>query len=387
MLSRSHRWWIVLVMLLLALPMAGALVSLGRSSVAADEYRDPAPAPGWPGRRDWSKWPRRADAYLQDRFGLRHWLVLANSIIRYELGSGNDDVLIGGQGRLFYLSDGALAQSAGRLMRPQWLDTTVSVLTEMHRALAARGARLLVAVPPNATTMEQADLPGWARADGRPTEYQRFFAMLAARGIAAVDLRPSLAAVARFGKAYYRHDTHWTPLGALAGFNAVVSADGRPDWRVPLDEVKPDGIRRGGDLARMLGLGNWLTESEQSLDLPGGFTYKLLHGGDFQTFVATADHPAPTIMIVGDSFTQEFFLSPVMQHAGRLVWTHHQLCGFDWSLVDQFHPDEVWYMPTERFMPCPPGRRPSGLPKSEPGSARLAARQAPETNVRLTSAP
>jgi hypothetical protein len=52
----------------------------------------------------------------------------------------------------------------------------------------------------------------------------------------------------------------------------------------------------------------------------------------------------------------------VLQHAGRVVWLHHLLCGFDWKWIDQFHPDEVWWMPTERSILCGVGVTPSGFP-------------------------
>ena len=45
----------------------------------------------------------------------------------------------------------------------------------------------------------------------------------------------------------------------------------------------------------------------------------------------------------------------VLAHARRFAWTHHQFCAFDWKWIDQFHPDEVWWMPTERYIVCPPG--------------------------------
>ena len=49
----------------------------------------------------------------------------------------------------------------------------------------------------------------------------------------------------------------------------------------------------------------------------------------------------------------------LLQHAGRVVWLEHQHCGFDWGAIDRFHPDEVWWMPTERFLVCDPGARPA----------------------------
>jgi hypothetical protein len=57
----------------------------------------------------------------------------------------------------------------------------------------------------------------------------------------------------------------------------------------------------------------------------------------------------------------------VVQHAGRFAWTHHLSCGFSWKWIEQFQPDEVWWMPTERFILCQPGARPLGFPEQMVG--------------------
>jgi hypothetical protein len=67
-------------------------------------------------------------------------------------------------------------------------------------------------------------------------------------------------------------------------------------------------------------------------------------------------------MVIGDSFTEGEFAAMVLAHARRFVWVHHQYCGFDWKWIDQFRPDEVWWMPTERYMVCVPDRQPKGIP-------------------------
>ena len=63
-------------------------------------------------------------------------------------------------------------------------------------------------------------------------------------------------------------------------------------------------------------------------------------------------------MIFGDSFTGGYFAPLLLQHAGRVIWLDHRFCGFDWKAIDRFHPDEVWWMPNERFLICAPGARP-----------------------------
>ncbi len=375
MLRHHRRWWVVVVMLLLATPMLAMLLPLSAASGTHDEDRALALPPGLPTTaKDWGSFPRRVDDYLQDHFGLRRILVLANGLIRDNVGNGNDAVFVGRGGHLYYRSDDTLEQSAGVLNhgRWPWLASTADMLAEMQRILGPKGVKILVASPPNASTMEQRDLPGWARLQTRPTEYDHFLTLLAERGITAIDLRPVLADAARNAKSYYRHDTHWTPYGALRSFDAIAAADGHPDWEVPPSVVKPAARPlAGGDLARLLGVASVLSEPEQEVDLPATADRRLLRGGQYQTFVETAPHPGPTIMVIGDSFTDSYFLLPLLQHAGRIVWTHAQLCGFDWRWITQYRPAEIWYMPTERLLPCPPGTRPAGMPRPAAAPAAL----------------
>jgi alginate O-acetyltransferase complex protein AlgJ len=68
-------------------------------------------------------------------------------------------------------------------------------------------------------------------------------------------------------------------------------------------------------------------------------------------------------MIIGDSFTEGFFVPMLLQNTGRVVWLLNDLCRFDWKWIDQLRPDEVWWMPTERFVVCVKGVRPTGLPQ------------------------
>ena len=113
-------------------------------------------------------------------------------------------------------------------MRDHRVSDTVDIIARMNAALKARGVKFLVALPPNAATIYADDLPEWAKNRGRRTEYDLLLDGLAAHGVPAVDLRPAVEAARSGGPVYYKHDLHWTARGALAAFNAIVEADGRP---------------------------------------------------------------------------------------------------------------------------------------------------------------
>jgi hypothetical protein len=53
----------------------------------------------------------------------------------------------------------------------------------------------------------------------------------------------------------------------------------------------------------------------------------------------------------------------ILQHASRVIWMDHKSCGFDWADVEKYRPDEVWWMPDERFLVCKPDLKPKGLPE------------------------
>jgi len=364
MIARHRRYFACAAALVLAAPLIVGLVAPEGPASVLKEGRRLAPAPGWPATgAEWLNLPAALDAYLKDHFGLRQALIRAHKdLTKPMLGTGSDSVLVGRDGRMFYLGEEAVLQSAGLVLRDQRVADSVDLVAAMNAALAKRGVRFLVASPPNGSTVYQDDLPDWAQNHGGRTEYDLFLEGLAARGVRTVDLRPVMAEARTEGAAYFRHDSHWTALGALAAFNAVVEADGHHDWRLdPATALDPPSPRQGGDLARMLGEPDAVSEDVEELKLPPG-EKELLTSDPYGDFVQTSGHPGPTILILGDSFTGAHLEPMLLGHVKRVVWLSYQHCGFDWGAIDRFRPDEVWWMPTERFLVCDPGVRPLGFP-------------------------
>jgi alginate O-acetyltransferase complex protein AlgJ len=364
MIPRYSCYLSFLIILLLATPLIAGLAMPERTQEILREMRKPAPAPSIP--RSWDDLralPKEVDDYIHDRFGLRKQMIgwYANLTKRL-LAEGNQLVLVGRHDRMFYLGDDAVRQSAGLVRRDLRVAESADFLVAMRDALKQRGIRLLVASPPNAATIYQDDLPRWARGQGRTTEYDLFMADLAARGIKAIDLRPIMWTVRSEAPAYFLYDTHWTPRAAIAAFNAIVEADGRREWQIDADAaLAPLTHQQGGDLARMIGVSEDVAEPVQQLALSPVSKVEL-PAWPVASYVATRDKQGETVMIVGDSFTRAYFAPMLLDHAGRVVWQHHKWCGFDWKLIDRFQPDEVWWIPSERYLLCAPNTRPDGFP-------------------------
>ncbi len=362
MLLSHRRLFAVLAFLLLATPLVWGMVLPDGAETVYTEGRRLAPPPDPPATlTEWSALPGEIDAYLKDRFGLRHAMIkLHKDLTHPVLIKVNTAALIGRDGRMFYQGNEMVRQSAGLILRDERIAEAADMLAAMRDTLEKRGARFLVTVPPNSSTIYQDDLPIWAQNRGRKTEYDLFLEDLAARGVKTVDLRPAMNAIRAEGKeAYLLYDAHWTARGALAGFDAVVEADGHADWRLdPAKAIGPPQERKGGDVARILGVQDEVTEMAETLELPSAGKDEALSQDVMPDHVITTGKPGPTVMVIGDSFTAGYFPLMLAQHVGRAIWIHHHQCGFDWKLIDRFRPDEVWWAPTERFLVCDPGVHP-----------------------------
>jgi hypothetical protein len=266
-----------------------------------------------------------------------------------------------------------VAQSAGELVRRGRVAETAATIAQIRDALEARGIRFVFASPPNSATIYPDMLPKWARNNGRVTEYDLLLNEIGAYDIHAVDLRPALREARATGQIYYHHDTHWTDRGIIASFNALTAAIGHQDWAVdPSSALFPTSTLVGGDLARMLGMMTDVSEPVQRLSFPMD-EQELFSLQPFATYRSVATGSAgPKIMVIGDSFTIGQFGRIVLRHASQYIWTHHRFCAFDWKWVDQFHPDEVWLMPTERNALCFPNAQPLGLPTVSAQAAHVS---------------
>jgi len=360
MLKRHRRYFALLTFLLLATPLVVGIVRPDSPELILKEGRMLASAPEAPRSLDSLRaFPGEADAYLKDHFGLRQTMIHAHRDLSHPVLYGNEQVLVGRDGRMFYLGRDMVRQSAGLVLRDQKVADAADLMAEMRDALARHGAGLMVAVAPNSSTIYQDDLPLWAQKQGRKTEYDLFLADLAARGVKAVDLRPVMEKARANGEVYLRHDTHWTARSAVLAFNAIAEADGHPDWRLDPDSaIGPPSERKGGDVARIIGVEDEVTETVQELALPSGGKSQDLSPGPMPDWVLSSGRPGPTIMVIGDSFTASYFPPMLAQHVGRVIWLNHRECGFDWNWIDKFQPDEVWWVPTERFLICDEGVRP-----------------------------
>jgi hypothetical protein len=354
MLSRCRRYWFAVVLVVLAVPLCVQAVE-PRATISFVEDRLLAEPPNWPkSYHDLTMAAAQLRSFLDDHFGLRDVLITANALVRYSLYSTNNpQVTIGRDRWLFFTGNFNIEQSAGLLIRKSLIEQFADFAAALYAEMRRRNVTFIVASPPNSATIQRKYLPGWAAGVPPLTEYDLILKALAQRGVPAVDLRPALAAEQRRRQTYQRTDTHWNELGALIGYDTVVRALGRSDWAIDPDRVlKGDAERTGGDLARMLGLSGMLSEIYPILDMSSYSPPRLqVKGTDRFTEFATG-RPGPIVVVVGDSFTQDFWQNYFSLHVSQLDWIANDSCRFHLSEIEVFHPDIVIFAPTERYSSC-----------------------------------
>jgi len=359
LLARYRRPWIVIVLGLFAAPLVVQAIE-PRATVSEGEGRLLSPAPALP--QSLAKWlalPRDIDRFLGDHFGLRQQLVRAHGVLRYAVLLPTDlRVLIGRDNWLFLNGDGTIEQATGQLMREAAVAKFADYAAKLQARLNARNTRLLIAIPPNSPTINRARLPAWAAEKPAMSEYDLMMKALAARGVAATDLRPPLLAANSIHPTYRRTDTHWNRYGALVAYNAVVEALGKPDW-----VIDPDRVLRGfepvagGDLARLLAVSADVTDEDAKIDLssyrppPVKMSKVDTHSESLGDLLETG-RAGPTVVVVGDSFTQGFWQDYFSMHVSRYVWIPHEQCGFAVDVVEAHDLAFVILAPTERQMFC-----------------------------------
>lgn len=316
------------------------------------------------------EFPKKTDAFLNDHYGLRTQFLFTYALIRYALKSTiSSRVFYGKDGWLFYsdrnhrsLKKITPAYDKDRLKEIYQFADFLSII---DRILRQEGRTFVVAIPPNKQSIYSAELPLWLQNQNGPTEYDILLSELEKRTVKNVNLSLVLREAAKFQPEplYYPHDTHWNFLGAIIAYNASVIEANREDWAIDLENISFTKISHSGDLARMLGLSGYLYENAPKIRFPGGLRT------DFRSSVKNFNNHSvveykksgTTVLVIGDSFTRHYLRAIFSKHAARLVWTHHQGCKFDWSLVNYYQPDIVFYMPVERDIGCLPNARPKGI--------------------------
>jgi hypothetical protein len=244
---------------------------------------------------------RAAIAEIESRFDERSALVLAlrpraqEQLTRFA-GYGNERVLVGRDGWLFFRDD--VEHLTSRRPAASFAGDPRAAVLGFRDCLATRGVELVLLPTPLKPTIHPERLArGAAAAPVRRAGEAELLAVLAADGVAVLDLAEPFARQAALVPLYLATDTHWRPEAveiaarelALLLRERVALPPGDPARRQARDSRR----RAAGDVAAMLELpaGSVLAPAQEITALEGAGA------------AANRAEDGARVLLLGDSFT------------------------------------------------------------------------------------
>jgi alginate O-acetyltransferase complex protein AlgJ len=309
--------------------------------------------------------PRRLEAYVKDRFGLRQQMIVAYSWLRLQLGlSSVKDVAVGSGGWLFYTSDKLLEQHTGvNRFAPAELEHWVAQMEAIHSWLGQQGIPFYILVAPDKNTAYPELLPRYPLKVGATRRIDQIAERMARSPVPFIDPRVALAeAKARGVETYFSGDSHWTEHGAFIAYSELMRK-----IRERFPEVSPlrlsdyeryRGKPMAADLDRLLSLEGILPHEVERFRLQDATRQTALPrtsmrpgwGWRVEEFTNNL-RSAPRILVFGDSFTT-YVMGPNMLYATFRdpVWTHNNGGTLNMDLVREFKPDLVVMQIADRYL-------------------------------------
>jgi alginate O-acetyltransferase complex protein AlgJ len=237
------------------------------------------------------------------------------------LRQGNDKVIVGREGFLFFRKEVDMASGPGFLSRRSHArrgagedvsgkaaSDPVAAIVDYDRQLRARGIHLLfVPLPLKPFLYPEHLWPGYPAEAGPAwnSDRDRFHTGLVRAGVDVLDVTDDLWRAKGQGEVFLRRDTHWTPLGL------GVAADRIAERLRPLlgptrniEERRTVTVTNGGDLLRLLESGPGTSAfPPQTVEIVEGPP----RGGD-----------GAAVLLLGDSFTNVYSRKELEwgEHAG-----------------------------------------------------------------------
>ncbi|MBZ0113972.1 MAG: hypothetical protein K8J08_16025 [Thermoanaerobaculia bacterium] len=369
--SRVVQWLLTVGFLLgISLPMVDSFLNLDPAPDLL-ELRTLAPFPRGPWRLSTlPDLPEKLEDFADDHFGFRNSLVRLDSRLRLLLDSDPYDskVTLGKSGWLYLNNGGWMDDYRGSdPFTNQELEEFRRRLVERRDVVTALGSRYVLVIAPDKHTI----YPEFVSDRYRPISPNRLEQTLhllqTTTDVEIVDLRQPLRSAKSKGLLYEPTGSHWNDLGAYFASVAIQEQMIARGLSTPMKRLSAynvvRGQERGSDLARVLGLGDQLSQPRISLEPRRQIRARLTFDGillkprarrtgpripveDSQRFAYQGtDHYLPRAVLFRDSFARA--LLPFMAD-------HYERIGVYWmalrpSVVRHEQPDVVIEEMAERF--------------------------------------
>lgn len=201
----------------------------------------------------------------------------------------------------------------------QRLKTAISV----YQALSARNLRLVIALVPDKSRIENDHLCTLPRPSALAGRYDEWIAGLSRHGVEVIDLRGPLVEVKKATHAaYFQTDTHWNLAGAQAAAITVAEHLKERGFK----PARPVVIRQQivqerpywGDLVRLAGLDGLPASLRPHPDRLLELEFELKYAEDGQALDAQAlfgEVPSEHVYLIGTSFSRNSYFADFLAQA------------------------------------------------------------------------
>lgn len=197
---------------------------------------------------------------LEDTSALRATLLpIAQKLMIETLNTGNEKVILGKDGWLFYVSDFNYLINSGFLcperLKKRALNSVqpdpVKAILDFQQQLKKRGIELFILPIPVKPMLYADKLGGEDRIIQNPS-WAKFRKRIETAGLKLVDVTPELAKLRNTGiEPYLKTDTHWTPEGMAVVAKRLAGELGVKGAAASIEKVQITAL---GDIAQMLKL-------------------------------------------------------------------------------------------------------------------------------------
>lgn len=193
------------------------------------------------------------EEWLNRNLPLRKYVISNSNVLLGEvLRTPTSNVVIGSDGWI-YSTETLDEYMDTKPFSPEQIQNIAITLGLIQERIEADGGRFLFVPVPDKCSIYPEYMPNrYLKADDN--NLFRIYRELEKKGINYLDLRYELLGYKQdssLGRLYYKRDTHWTALGAIVGYNAMMSELGRTPCECDLYAYTSRFDRRG-DLEKML---------------------------------------------------------------------------------------------------------------------------------------
>jgi hypothetical protein len=365
---------------MLWLPLADNLLGLDHSR-PSDENRTLSPAPSIEmSGQALKEFPRSFEAFYDDRFGFRNFLVRQFHTVNFGwLGIADPEKVVKGKEGWLYLGRKILIDESRGLapLKEGEAQAWARNIDAIRQWQESRGGTFLLVLVPDKQRIFPEYLPDWYV----PSEHRRkeqLITALAPLGTPVLDVTEALRAAKQQSTEpiWLRTDTHWNGMGAWAGYRAILER-----LEAPLPAIHPmekDALIRAqepglgaeawhstNDLAGLLGVRDLAPEPWLGLlpDAPRAKATDVypkpsrkVGGVNVPYATVVDDSNLPSALVIGGSF--RWALVPLLsENFRRVLYTDFRYCFFDPKLAGEEKPDVILFVMTEQqlvWFPEPP---------------------------------